>query len=108
MAAQVGVQRSCSRSRKNLSDGVPSVLTQPLRELHLELHDQVSSAIGSLGVGQPLPAHPSLHPRLYDVRGRNGHRPAVQSGRLDRAATQGLMEQEEQRTVSDVIHHNTV
>lgn len=76
---------------KDLSDGIPGILTEPIWELHLVLHYQVSSTIRPLGIGQSFPTDPSLHPWLHNVCCWHSDCSAFQCGCVDCGATQGLM-----------------
>lgn len=79
-----------SRAWQHLSDGVACALTQPLGEADLVLHYEVASPIGPLGVRQALPRDATLAPWLHNVCGGHAERAALQGGRADRRATQGL------------------
>lgn len=88
--AAEGLGRVTLRLGEVLSDDLPGLRRDPVREVDGKLHDEVTSLRRVLGKRQAFPPESLHHPRLDDVVAGEGDDAVFQCGNANGAATQSL------------------
>lgn len=71
-------------------DDLAGLRRDPVRKLHLELHQQVTTLGRALGQGQAFAPQAPDGPRFDDIAAGHRHHAAVEGGNVNGAATQSL------------------
>lgn len=83
-------------------DDLAGLRRDPVRKLHLELHQQIATLGRALGQGQAFAPQAPDGARFDDVAARHRHRPAVEGRNVNGAAAQSLEREREAGAVGYV------
>lgn len=84
-------------------DDLAGLRRDPVRKLHLELHQQVATLGRALGQGQAFAPQAPDGARFDDVAARHRHHPAVEGGDVNGAAAQSLERRRKKQGECDYV-----